>query len=79
MTQGIHGEKMPLDEVVKIMDVVNVKKIVILTGMWGEKLHGVLDKMGASIANRLQRDRQCEFRRRNGSAVGRFSPPRRAG
>ena len=29
----------------KGMDRANVRKIVILTGMWGEKLQGVLDKM----------------------------------
>jgi uncharacterized protein len=42
---GIHGEEVPAAEVVKAMDQANVKKIVILTGMWGEKLQGVLDKM----------------------------------
>jgi predicted TIM-barrel fold metal-dependent hydrolase len=42
---GIHGEEVPAADVVKIMDRTNVKKVVILTGMWGEKLQGVLDKM----------------------------------
>jgi predicted TIM-barrel fold metal-dependent hydrolase len=42
---GVHGEDVPPAEVVKAMDQANVKKIVILTGMWGEKLQGVLDKM----------------------------------
>jgi predicted TIM-barrel fold metal-dependent hydrolase len=42
---GIHGEEVPAADVVKIMDSANVKKVVILTGMWGEKLQGVLDKM----------------------------------
>jgi len=42
---GIHGENVPPGEVVRIMNAANVKKIVILTGMWGEKLQGVLDKM----------------------------------
>ncbi|MGH9675754.1 MAG: hypothetical protein ACRD36_01520, partial [Candidatus Acidiferrum sp.] len=42
---GIHGEEIPAVDVVKIMDHANVKRIVILTGMWGEKLQGVLDKM----------------------------------
>jgi predicted TIM-barrel fold metal-dependent hydrolase len=42
---GIHGEEVPAADVVKIMDRANVKKVVILTGMWGEKLQGVLDKM----------------------------------
>jgi len=42
---GINGEEIPPADVVKVMDQANVKKIVILTGMWGEKLQGVLDKM----------------------------------
>jgi predicted TIM-barrel fold metal-dependent hydrolase len=42
---GVHGENVPAADVVKSMDQANVKKIVILTGMWGEKLQGVLDKM----------------------------------
>jgi predicted TIM-barrel fold metal-dependent hydrolase len=42
---SIHGEEVPPADVVKAMDQANVKKIVILTGMWGEKLQGVLDKM----------------------------------
>jgi predicted TIM-barrel fold metal-dependent hydrolase len=42
---GIHGEEVPAAEVVKGMDRANVKKVVILTGMWGEKLQSVLDKM----------------------------------
>lgn len=42
---GIHGEEVPAADVVKIMDHANVKKVVILTGMWGEKLQGVMDKM----------------------------------
>jgi uncharacterized protein len=42
---GIHGEEIPPADVVKVMDQANVKKIVILTGMWGEKLQSVLDKM----------------------------------
>jgi uncharacterized protein len=42
---GIHGENIPAAEVVRRMDRVNVKKIVILTGMWQDKLQAVLDKM----------------------------------
>src|ERR1700740_2155160 len=42
---GIHGEEIPPAEVVRRMNSANVQKIVILTGMWGEKLQGVLDKM----------------------------------
>ncbi len=42
---GVHGEEVPAAEVVKGMDQANVRKVVILTGMWGEKLQSVLDKM----------------------------------
>jgi len=42
---GIHGEEIPAAEVVRRMDIANVQKIVILTGMWGDKLQRVLDKM----------------------------------
>ena len=42
---GVHGDEIPAAEVVRRMDNANVKKIVILTGMWGEKLQGLLDKM----------------------------------
>jgi predicted TIM-barrel fold metal-dependent hydrolase len=42
---GNHGAEVPAADVVKAMDAVNVKKIVILTGLWGDKLQGVLDKM----------------------------------
>jgi len=42
---GIHGDEVPPAEVVKGMDQANVKKVVILTGLWGEKLQSVLDKM----------------------------------
>jgi predicted TIM-barrel fold metal-dependent hydrolase len=43
--RGVHGDEVSAADVVKAMDQANVKKIVILTGMWGEKLQGVLDKM----------------------------------
>jgi gluconolactonase len=42
---GIHNEDIPPTDVVKTMDAANVKTIVILTGMWGDKLQSVLDKM----------------------------------
>lgn len=43
--QGVNGEEVPPAEVVKAMDSANVRKIVILTGMWGDKFQGVFDKM----------------------------------
>ncbi len=43
--QGINGDKIPPADVVRTMDQANIKTIVILTGLWGEKLQGVLDTM----------------------------------
>jgi uncharacterized protein len=43
--QGINGDKIPPADVVKTMDQANIKTIVILTGLWGEKLQGVIDTM----------------------------------
>jgi predicted TIM-barrel fold metal-dependent hydrolase len=42
---GVHGDDVPAAQVVKDMDAANVRKIVILTGLWGDKLQAVLDKM----------------------------------
>src|SRR4029077_321785 len=42
---GIHGEEIPPATVVKTMDQANISKIVILSGMWGDKLQGLIDKM----------------------------------
>lgn len=42
---GVHGEEIPPAEVVRRMDRANVQTIVILTGMWGAKLQGLIDKM----------------------------------
>ena len=58
---GIHGENVPPDEVVKLMDAANVKKIVILTGMWGEKLQGVLDKMVKAYPERFMVFAQIDY------------------
>jgi len=38
-------DHMPPERVVDIMDKTNIRTIVILTGMWGQKLQGVLDEM----------------------------------
>src|ERR1700746_523047 len=38
-------EHMPPERVVEVMDHTNVKTIVILTGMWGDKLQAVIDEM----------------------------------
>ena len=42
--QGI-DEHMPPERVIQIMDNTNVKTVVILTGMWGDKLQRVIDEM----------------------------------
>ena len=42
---GVHIESIPAAEVVRRMDRANIEKIVILTGMWGDKLQSVLDTM----------------------------------
>jgi predicted TIM-barrel fold metal-dependent hydrolase len=42
--QGIE-KPMPPQRVIEVMDKTNVKTVVILTGMWGEKLQKVLDTM----------------------------------
>jgi predicted TIM-barrel fold metal-dependent hydrolase len=39
------GDIMPPQRVVEVMDKTNVKTVVILTGMWGEKLQKVIDTM----------------------------------
>src|ERR1700736_1891102 len=42
--QGI-DDSIPPQRVIEVMDNTNVKTVVILTGMWGEKLQRVLDTM----------------------------------
>jgi uncharacterized protein len=42
--EGIE-DHMPPEQVVSIMDATNVRTVVILTGMWGDKLQHVLDEM----------------------------------
>jgi predicted TIM-barrel fold metal-dependent hydrolase len=42
---GVNAEEIPAAEVVKGMNQANVAKIVILTGLWGQKLQSVVDKM----------------------------------
>ena len=43
--QGINEENVPPAEVVANIDRANIKTIVILTGLWGNKLQAVLDNM----------------------------------
>ncbi|MCU1297727.1 MAG: amidohydrolase 2 [Acidobacteriaceae bacterium] len=46
-------EHMPPERVVEVMNSTNVKTIVILTGMWGEKLQRVLDEMVKAYPGRF--------------------------
>ena len=39
------GEHMPPERVIEVMNHTNVKTVVILTGMWGDKLQQVIDEM----------------------------------
>jgi predicted TIM-barrel fold metal-dependent hydrolase len=58
---GIHDEAMQPAEVIKIMDAANVKKIVILTGMWGEKLQGVINQMVKAYPDRFMVFTQIDY------------------
>ncbi len=54
-------EHMPPQQVVKIMDDTNVKTIVILTGMWGDKLQHVIDEMVKPYPGRFIVFAQIDF------------------
>jgi predicted TIM-barrel fold metal-dependent hydrolase len=54
-------EHMPPQQVVKIMDDTNVKTIVILTGMWGDKLQHVIDEMVKPYPGRFIVFEQIDF------------------
>jgi len=65
--QGIRDEKMPAADVIKVMDRANLKKIVILTGMWGDKLQGVLDNMVKPYPDRFVVFTQIDWSKINDS------------
>jgi predicted TIM-barrel fold metal-dependent hydrolase len=58
--QGI-DEHMPPQQVVKVMDDTNVKTVVILTGMWGDKLQHVIDEMVKPYPGRFIVFEQIDF------------------
>jgi uncharacterized protein len=58
---GIHGDEIPPAEVIRRMDRANVQKIVILTGMWGEKLQRVIDKMVKPYPDRFMVFTQIDY------------------
>jgi len=62
---GVHGEDIPPAEVIRRMDAANVKKIVILTGMWGDKLQGVIDKMVKPYPDRFMVFAQMDWSKIN--------------
>jgi len=58
---GIHGDFIPPAQVIRRMDAANVQKIVILTGMWGDKLQGLLDKMVKPYPDRFMAFTQIDW------------------
>jgi uncharacterized protein len=58
-------EHMPPERVARIMDSTNVKSVVILTGMWGEKLQHVIDEMVTAHPGRFVVFAQIDFSKIN--------------
>jgi predicted TIM-barrel fold metal-dependent hydrolase len=58
---GINGQEIPAAEVVRRMDAANVQKIVILTGLWGDKLQTVIDKMVKPYPDRFMVFTQIDY------------------
>ena len=58
---GINGAEIPPAEVVRRMDAANVQKIVILTGLWGDKLQTVIDKMVKPYPDRFMVFTQIDY------------------
>ena len=54
-------DHMPPERVVEIMNKTNVKTVVILTGMWGEKLQAVIDEMVKPYPGRFMVFTQIDF------------------
>jgi predicted TIM-barrel fold metal-dependent hydrolase len=59
---GVHGQQVPPAEVVKGVDQANVKKVVIQTGLWGQRLQSVLDKMVKPYPDRFMVFAQMDWR-----------------
>jgi len=60
-------EPMPPERVIEIMDNTNVRTVVILTGMWGEKLQKVIDSMVKPYPGRFMVFTQIDFSKINDS------------
>jgi len=56
-------EHMPPERVIEVMNSTNVKTIVILTGLWGEKLQGVIDEMVKPYPGRFMVFTQLDWSR----------------
>jgi hypothetical protein len=54
-------EHMPPERVVQAMDATNVRTVVILTGMWGDKLQHVIDEMVKPYPGRFMVFEQIDF------------------
>lgn len=65
-----HGERVPVEKLVSWMDEVNVAKIVILTGGWGEKLQGVLDNTAKRYPDRFMVFTQLDYSKVNDANFG---------
>jgi predicted TIM-barrel fold metal-dependent hydrolase len=62
--QGI-DEPMPPQRVVEVMDKTNVRTVVILTGMWGDKLQHVIDTMVKPYPGRFMVFQQIDWSKIN--------------
>jgi predicted TIM-barrel fold metal-dependent hydrolase len=62
---GVHEAEIPPAEVIRRMDAANVKKVVILTGMWGDKLQGLIAKMVKPYPDRFMVFTQMDWSRIN--------------
>ena len=60
---GDHAKDIPPAEVVRRMDRANIQKIVILTGMWGDRLQGLIDKMVKPYPDRFLVFTQIDWNR----------------
>jgi len=63
--RGVRGEEIPPSEIVRRMDAANVKRIVVLTGMWGEKLQGFVDRMVKPYPDRFMVFAQMDWSKIN--------------
>ena len=59
------GDRVPPERLIQIMDATNVKKIVILTGMWGDKLQRVIDQLVKPYPERFMVFTQIDFSKIN--------------